>query len=119
MFDLKSGRAKTLSDSMVEDIINTAAQGSAQFPTKYDEARKVLWFQLTPAHTYWLTSRRRQGRGALERDAIRSQLREAPYSIPSQMIENVWMYGVDLNKAVETGLDVPEAFSDRSFTVRF
>lgn len=118
VFDLESGRAKTLADSLIEDLVNAVAQGNAYFNNVYDGASNVLWFQLSPAHAWWLASRRRQGRGALERDAIRSQLKEAPYSVTPQVLNDAWMHGIDLAKAQETGLDVPSRFNETTYVVR-
>lgn len=119
VFNLEAGRATTLADIMVEDVINAVAQGATYFNTAYNAAENVLWFQLSPAHSWWVMSRRRSGRGALERDAIKSQLLEAPYSVSPQVVSDAWMYGVNLEKAVEAGLDVPLKIAERVFTVRF
>jgi hypothetical protein len=119
VFNLKSGRAMTLADSMVEDLVNAVAQGNAYFNCALKADEGQLWFQLAPAHAWWVSSRRRQGRGALERDAIRAQLKEAPYSVSPQVLNDVWMYGVDLQKAADAGLDVPTKISERVFVVRF
>lgn len=119
VFNIKSGRAATLADSMVEDVINAIAQGSSYFNCALKAEEGQLWFQLAPAHSWWVTSRRRQGRGALERDAIRAQLKEAPYSVPPQVFDGAWMYGIDLQKAVDAGLDVPVKIPERVFVVRF
>jgi len=119
VYNLKSGRAPTLADGMVEDIVNASVAGTMNFNHVYDQANGILWFQLAPAHSWWITSRRRQGRGALERDAIRAQLKEAPYSEQPQALNDTWMYGINLARAAEVGLDVPSKLPDRSFVVRF
>jgi hypothetical protein len=118
VFNLVSGRARTLADSMVEDLVNGIIQGAAHLNYVYDNDTNIIWFQLAPAHSWWIMSRRRQGRGSLERDAIRAQLKEAPYSVEPRAMNDAWMYGVDLNKAVENGLDVPTRIADRSFVIR-
>jgi hypothetical protein len=118
VFDLESGRARTLADSLAEDLINGIAQGFAHMNHFYDSDANVLWFQLAPAHSWWITSRRRQGRGALERDAIRAQLKEAPYSVTPQVVNDAWMFGIDLAKASECGLDVPSRIGERAFVMR-
>lgn len=119
VFDLTAGRARTLVDSMVEDVANAVASGTVMFASAYNAETNILWFQLAPTHSWWIASRRRQGRGSLERDAIRAQLKEAPYSVVSQVVNGAWMFGVDLAKASELGLDVPIKISDRAFVVRF
>jgi hypothetical protein len=119
VFNIEAGRASTLADVMVEDIVNVVAQGTTYFNTAYDSTGCVLWFQLSPAHSWWVSSRRRSGRGALERDAIKAQLKEAPYSVTPQVVSDAWMYGIDLAKAVEAGLDIPSKIPERIFVVRF
>jgi len=107
VFNIESGRARTLADTMVEDLVNAAAQGAHSFHWEYIEEDSSFRFQLASSHAWWLTSRRRQGRGALERDALRAQLGEAPYALEPIVLNSMWMYGVDLQKAQEAGLDVP------------
>ena len=119
VFNIKSGRAATLADSMTEEIINAIAQGASSFNCVLSNDGSILWFQLAPAHSWWVSSRRRQGRGALERDAIRAQLKEAPYSVPPQVLNDAWMYGINLQKAADAGLDIPVKITDRVFIVRF
>jgi hypothetical protein len=119
VFNIKSGRAATLADSMVEDIVNAIAQGSGNFNVVLRDEDNTFWFQLAPAHSWWVSSRRRQGRGALERDAIRAQLKEAPYSVPPQVLNDAWMYGISLQQASDAGLDVPIKIPDRIFVMRF
>lgn len=118
VFDIEAGRARTFADTMVEDVINAIAQGTVLFNYRYDTTSNVIWFQLTPAHTWWITSRRRSGRGSLERDAIKMQLREAPYSLNGQVVNDAWMYGIDLQKAYDSGLDVPLKISQAMFKMR-
>lgn len=119
VYNMEAGRATTLADTMIEDIVNTVAQGTTYFNVAYRPDEGTLWFQLTPAHSWWVAFRRRSGRGALERDAIKAQLKEAPYSVPPQAINDSWMYGIDLAKAAEAGLDIPTRINDRVFIVRF
>lgn len=119
VFNIKSGRAATLADAMVEDVVNAIAQGSSNFNCVLREEDNTLWFQLAPVHSWWIFSRRRQGRGALERDAIRAQLKEAPYSVSPQVLNDVWMYGINLQGAVDAGLDVPAKVTEHVFTMRF
>lgn len=120
VFDIKTGRAKTMCDSFIEDVVNAVAQGNAYFTHVYDGNAEdpTLWFQVASTHTWWITSRRRQGRGSLERDAIRAQLKEAPYIKPPQVQRDVWMFGVGLKQAAELGLDLPTKLSDTSFVIR-
>lgn len=119
VFNIKSGRAATLADAMVEDIVNAVAQGTGNFNCAIKAEDNTFWFQLAPAHSWWVAARRRQGRGALERDAIRAQLKEAPYSLPPQVLNDAWQFGIDLHKAADAGLDIPQSIPDRVFIVRF
>ncbi len=116
--DMNSGRSKTLADYMVEDIANAAAATSQGFRYKIMEQGKELWFQMASAHNYWATSRRRQGRAVLERDAIRNQLKEASYFIDTRAVDGVWMFGVSLQKAFDSGLDLPSFIDVQSVTLR-
>jgi len=119
VFDIEAGRARTLADAMTEDLVNAVAGGTISFRHKYNSEANILWFQLAPAHTWWIAHRRRQGRGALERDAIRSQLKEAPYLVTPQVVDDAWMFGIDIEKAADIGLDIPMRISDQAFVMRF
>jgi hypothetical protein len=105
VFDLKAGRSRTLCDDFTEYVVNQSSTGTARY--KYDVEQGVFWFQMAPAYGDWVASRRRQGRGVLEMDAIKTQLSEAPYQVTPQVKSGTWMYGVDLDKAFQNGLDVP------------
>jgi hypothetical protein len=119
VFDLATGRTRTLSDAMIEDIANACSQGSGAYRWSYDSQMNVLFFQLASGHSWWLSSRKRQGRGALERDAIRAQLKEAPYMLEPRMVDSTWMYGIDLKSAQGYGLDIPNIMQSREFKIRF
>ena len=111
VYDLERGRAPTLADEMVEDLINAVATPGRKsyFTWYYDHATSTVWFQLASVHNWWIYQRRRQGRGVLERDALRGQLVESDFIKDPKLIpeRNVWMYGIDLPAAHEAGLDVP------------
>jgi hypothetical protein len=119
VFDVHTGRTRTLSDSLVEDIVNAASQGTQAYRWKYDTTDGVLWFQLSSAHSWWVASRRRQGRGALERDAMKSQLLESTYVREPKVINSTWMYGIDLQKAQDAGLDIPSILKSSEITFKF
>jgi hypothetical protein len=115
VFDVKAGRSRTLCDEMVEYVINRAnAQGA---PFKYDVQDGVFWFQMAPAYGDWVYSRRRQGRGTLEQDSMKTQIAEAPYYVLPTVHSGVWMYGVDLRKASESGLDVPSSMNVHKISI--
>jgi hypothetical protein len=109
VFDVKAGRSRTLCDEMVEYVVNRAnAQGA---PFKYDVEGGVFWFQMAPAYGDWIYSRRRQGKASLEQDSIKTQLAETPYFVQPTVHSGVWMYGIDLQQAANSGLDVPSAMN--------
>jgi hypothetical protein len=118
VYDVGSEHSRTLIDSMVEDIVNSCSGGSTSFKWVYGKSENVLYFQLASAHSWWMASRRRQGRGALERDAIRAQLKEAPYTLDAKVLNSTWMYGIDLTKAQQAGLDIPNMMNVQEITVR-
>ena len=117
VFNTTSGRSRTLVDDMVEDIANAASSGQQWFAWTYDVTSSTLFFQLASAVTWWATQRRRQGKTALERDALRAQFTEAPYCVPLREINNVFMYGIDLEKAQAMGLDLPRSINEKVFTL--
>jgi hypothetical protein len=118
VFDTKTGRARTMADSLVEDVVNAAAQGTSAYRWSSNPEGGVLWFQLSSAHTWWLAARRRQGRAALERDAIKAQLLEASYIKQPQVMRDTWMYGIDLQLAQDAGLDVPGSIKSTDITFK-
>lgn len=120
VINLESGRSRTLVDEFIETVVNQVANyGHSSFPYQYEPDNKVMYFQVSTAHSWWLTQRRRQGRGSLERDAIRAQLREATYSRPGKSVQGMWMIGIHLPSAKEFGLDIPEELGGLSFTINF
>jgi hypothetical protein len=54
----------------------------------------------------------------LEREAIRSQLKECDYVRQPQVVEGIIMYGIDLCAASEAGLDVP-TYLKETMTIEF
>jgi len=108
-FDYERGRAPSMADEMVEDIVNAVGVPTRRvgFRWHYDSTERTLWFQLAPAHGWWIYQRRRQNRQTLERDAIRIQLGESDFIVGPKSVADTWMYGVDLQKAHDSGLDVP------------
>jgi hypothetical protein len=119
VYDIETGRTRTLADYLIEDIVNAASSGTNSFRWTSSEDGAVLYFQLSSAHSWWLASRRRQGRGALERDAIRAQLKEANYMTEPKLIESAWMYSIELPLAQEMGLDVPNKVNRREVKFKF
>lgn len=117
VFSLISGRSRTMADDFVEDVVNSCSMTTTGFKWAYEEG--CVFFQMAPAHSWWLASRRRQGRGGLEREAIKAQLAEAPYYVAPRVVNGAWMVGVQLEKAQLAGLDVPAELNVHEITVRF
>lgn len=107
--DLDTGRSRPLVDDFIEALANQVGREYIHVPFRweYEKTTNVLFFQMASAHPWWLSARKRQGRSGLERDAIRSQLREQPYYKGTQPIDGVLMHGVDLKIAHEMQLEVP------------
>jgi hypothetical protein len=103
VYNLVSGRARTLVDEFVEGVVNASAIRSIRTGTIGNK----FWFQLSSAYEWWIINRKRSGRGSLERDSILTQLKEAPYYIGSSVVDGVWVHSIDLDKAQQVGLDVP------------
>ena len=118
----KLGRSPTLVDEFVTGVVNAAARGRGDF--QYSAADGVLWFHLASAFDWWMRQRRMTNQATLDREAIRTQLLErdivrgekGQYVVTPKMVGNYWCYGVDLTKAVESGLDVPASFTSRTLT---
>jgi hypothetical protein len=119
VYNVQTGRSRTLADDMIEDVVNAASQATQAFQWVLNGNQNSFYFQLSSAHSWWLAARRRQGRSGLERDAIRAQIKEAPYALEPKILKNTYMLGVDLGKAQEVGLDLPSAFNSKSITVNF
>jgi hypothetical protein len=117
VFNTTAGRSRTLVDDMVEDIVNSCTQPNGSF--QWNVLDGCMFFQLASAHSWWVSVRRRQGRGALERDAIKSQLAEAPYYAGAKVFDGTPMLGVSLAKAQEAGLDIPDHVNKRTIRVDF
>lgn len=119
VFDIDTGRTRTLVDGMIEDIANECSKGTERFRWSSSDDGSTLHFQLASAHAWWLESRRKQGRGALERDAIRAQLKESAYSKEPGMVDGSWMYAIDLQQAQQIGLDLPVKILRREMRIKF
>ena len=107
VYSVEAGRGRLLIDDFIEDVVNGCNRGTSTFKWHYSSEEKILYFQLSPAHSWWLVTRRRQGRGTLERSAMQAQLKEVSYSVDPQVVDNAWLYGVHLPSAVNGGLDIP------------
>lgn len=105
--NLGTGKSRTMGDTFVEAIVDEVSRTkSTMFKWALGDEGHILYVQMTSSHNWWSTIRRRQGRGILEHDSIRNQIMEAPYYSGMQQRDGALMYGVDLRKASEQGLDV-------------
>lgn len=120
LVNMNSGRSRTLVDEYVESLINYAGQhGHKAFNWKYDAPQRQFWFQMSSAHGWWLMQRKRQSASTLQRDAIVAQLREAPYSLNVSAKDGVVMYGIDMHRAQDYGLDIPEKLGENQVTIQW
>lgn len=99
------GRPELLADVFVEEVL--AAIENNVPGLRATSSIGVVWFHLGTAYTWWVGQRIRTKQVYLGKDAIKSQLSECSYHIKPTNIEGWWMDGIDLNKAVSLGLDIP------------
>lgn len=114
IFNLKTGTVRTLCDDFIEDVVNACKIGNDRFHWSSEGSRYC--FQLASAHTWWVRQRHLAGKSVLERDAIRIQLREADYFLGTANDDGTLVYEVDLKKATEIGLEVPEQLNSLRIT---
>lgn len=109
--NLETGRGVTTGDEFVRDIANSVRSDGTHkdFKSGYSKDDKILWFQLSSAMEWWIQNRRRQGRAVIEQEGIKHMLYEAEYIVKprQQKTSGIMMYGIDLEKAADYGLDVP------------
>lgn len=117
VFNIEAGRGRLQADDMIEQVINTVAGNRARFKWFLDNDGLDLYFQLSTAHPWWVGSSRSRGETVLEREAIRHQLKELDYVIDAKVIDGVYMYGVNLELAQQSGLDVPNKINSAKITV--
>lgn len=113
VWNKEMGRGTTMVDIFVEKVVNAVAMNDARFFFRHRSG--ILWFQLSTAFDYWMRQRRSINQPTLDRDAIRLQLIEryvtkegfGQYILEGRVVDNCWCYGIDLDKAVKAGLDIP------------
>lgn len=115
VYNIEAGRARTLADEFVEDIVNACVSTTQRF--QWRGTGSSISFQLASAHNYWLGVRRGRGKGGLERDAILSQLKEADYYKGHSLESGMIMHEIDLQKAQEQGLDIPNVINVNQVTL--
>lgn len=121
VYSTKLGRAPTAADEFIEIVVNAAARGTKSFPWQLQNG--VIWFQLTPAYEYFVSTRARQRQTTLSREALKTQILElvTEYTISPEVKvlrgKKVLAYGVDLEAAHTGGLDVPSSFKSTQIIV--
>lgn len=114
VYNMEAHRGRLIVDDMVEACINAVATNNAKFKWAVDEEGKRFYFQLGTVHPWW-TIRNRDF--SLEREAIRAQLKEVEYLVDSRVVDDTYMYGVDLEVAQQLGLDVPSSLTVTKITM--
>lgn len=122
----ETGRGTIIVDEMVEEMINEIIlnEGIPPFVTFYDADNNELWFHLSTVVSWWRQARKRQNRPILETAALKSQLRERQYNpVQNGLRDGQYivgcqnktlqgktyrMYGVDMDIARRSGMDIPE-----------
>lgn len=123
VYSVELGRATTAADEFAEFVVNAAAQQTHAFPWVLE--RGVLWFQHSPAYEYFLSRRASQRQTTLTREALKQQLRELiqDYTETPAVMDlkgrKVLAYGIDLARAHQAGLDVPESFKSSTLTIDY
>jgi hypothetical protein len=129
--DLEHGRTRTLADALIEDLVNhleLCGQNRWEVPffARYNDEANEIWFQLASAHNWWLAQRRRRGLAVLDDTALTTQLQErfvarrggvGQYILEPKSVRIggsvQWAYGVDVDKALEAGLDIPATLTPK------
>jgi hypothetical protein len=105
-YNFKTGRNRMHIDDLIEQVVATVAQGNPPFFSRYDDRANTLSFHFGSTMSWYEAQCRRRGLTTLGRDALASQLMEAPFVKGTKMIESRWCYIVDLMEASRV-LDVP------------
>lgn len=116
VYNLTSQRAKLLVDDFVEYIINSIVLDSAKFNYKLSDEGIIIYFQLATAYPSWIIQQKKQGGTVLEREAIRTQLQEVSYYLGMEVKNDILMYKVNISKAKELGLDIPNKITVKRIT---
>ncbi|MBD3268525.1 hypothetical protein GF373_17795 [bacterium] len=134
--EFEGGRTRMVVDAFVEDIVNewelvSDSRNSLNFFARYDEDDNSLWFHLTTAYNWWLSQRRHRGLPALDSAALKNQLQErgvarrnggaGQYILDPKTLRisgsSKWCYGVDVDDASRSGLDIPEELTSEETLV--
>jgi hypothetical protein len=109
------GRGRVLADQFCEDVVNAVMRPRVEFYYKILDG--IIWIQLATAYTWWLKQQMHVHGATLNREAIRDQMMErsitrggkGQYVVSPQMVGDVWCYGISLQHAFESGLDIPKS----------
>lgn len=113
----KKGRSPLLVDEFIEAIANGIQMKERKFIHEYDDTTNVLWFQLSSTYEWWKEKKVRVRAGVLDKASLDTQLRErvlvegedskGQYIVRPQLRGPKFMYGISLDAAIASGLDVP------------
>jgi hypothetical protein len=117
VYNLETQRSRLVVDDMIEDCVNAVANNQAKFKWSIDPTGTIMYFQLGTAHPWWTVRQNSRKGPVLEREAIRNQLTEVEYATESKITDGMLLYGIDLDKAQKSGLDVPGKLNISKFTV--
>lgn len=105
--DLDTGRSRTQCDEFAEEIVGEVARMKSNwFQWRYDDAHRTLYVHMSSSHKWWLQQRRKVGKGGLELPAIKNQLLESDYYGGTMISDGAVLYGIKLEPAKQSGLDV-------------
>lgn len=115
-FHPQLGRGRLHIDEFVEALVGAVDRKTSSFFWEYDPVENVLWFQLSPTLAWWRKECRRWGSSSLGREAIASQMEEVNYA-RQDTINDRWCYGIQLEKAAKSGLDIPARLDTATITI--
>jgi GTPase SAR1 family protein len=105
-----TGGAKVLCDTFIEDIVNNRSE------FYWNAFDGKFMFQFKPAHDKWMKKRSQEQRHSMEVESIQSQLIEAPYFVGKQTDKVYQVYVIDIQKAINHGLDIPNHIEKKEST---
>jgi hypothetical protein len=118
--DLDTGRSRTQCDEFAEEVVGEVARMKSNwFQWKYDDTHRTLYVHMSSTHKWWLQQRRKVGKGGLELPAIKNQLMESDYYGGTLISDGAVLYGIKLEPAKQSGLDVVTDIKVNTLEVQF
>lgn len=126
---LLGGRTRIEVDDLIEDLLAQTAKadlGPLPYMGFYDEQKNTLWIHLNTAVRWWERFAMSRGRSTLDMPAIRAQMCErcglGSYILSErEIVTNAGRtscFGINIERAKECGLNVPEALDPDSMAIR-